>query len=202
MRQNRPGWGWKEWLQPANLCAIGRKPGRVTIAGISDLHVFDDVLKANAEYADDFALGGLEPVAARGLGIVTCMDSRIEPLALLGLSPGDAKILRNAGARVTDDVLRTLVLAVHLLGVSRILVMPHTRCRMVQAEDAAVHEAIRQRSGLDTRSLDFRLITDQEAVLRADMRRIRSSPYLPADIAVAGVIYDVDTGLVRPFRED
>ena len=166
-----------------------------------ELHVFDDVLKANAEYAHSFVLGGLEPLAARGLGIVTCMDSRIEPLALLGLSPGDAKILRNAGARVTEDVLRTLVLAVHLLGVNRILVMPHTRCRMVAVKDADVHQAIRERSGLDTRSLDFRLITDQEHVLRADMRRIRSSPYLPEDIAVAGVIYDVDTGLLRPLAE-
>jgi carbonic anhydrase len=167
-----------------------------------DLHVFDDVLKANNEYADSFALGGLEAVAARGLGIVTCMDSRIEPLALLGLRPGDAKILRNAGARVTEDVLRTLVLAVHLLGVNRVLLMPHTRCRMVQAEDSAVHEAIKKRSGLDTRSLDFRLITDQEAVLRADLRRIRSSPYLPDDLPVAGVVYDVDTGRLRPLRED
>ena len=166
-----------------------------------DLHIFDDVFKANADYGDTFALGGLEPVAARGLGIVTCMDSRIEPLALLGLVPGDAKILRNAGARVTEDVLRTLVLAVHLLGVNRILVMPHTRCRMVQAEDAAVHESIRARSGLDTRSLDFRLISDQEAVLRADMRRIRSSPYLPEGLPVAGVVYDVDTGLLRPLPE-
>ncbi len=169
---------------------------------MSDLHFFDDVIKANADYADAFALGGLEPVAARGLAIVTCMDSRIEPLALLGLRPGDAKILRNAGARVTEDVLRTLVLAVHLLGVNRILVMPHTRCRMVQAQDGAVHESIRQRSGLDTRSLDFRLISDQEAVLRADMRRIRSSPYLPEGLPVAGVVYDVDTGLVHPLLED
>ena len=187
---------------PTTLRATPRKHTRLSIADMGDLHVFDDVLKANAEYADTFAMGGLEPVAARGLGIVTFMDSRIEPLALLGLSPGDAKILRNAGARVTEDVLRTLVLAVHLLGVNRILVMPHTRCRMVQAEDAAVHESIRARSGLDTRSLDFRLISDQEAVLRADMRRIRSSPYLPDDLPVAGVVYDVDTGRLHPLAEE
>ena len=78
--------------------------------------------------------------AARGLGVVTCMDSRIDPLGLLGLKPGDAKILRNAGARVTDDVLRTLVLAVYLLGVERVLVMPHTDCGMSKVTDADVHE--------------------------------------------------------------
>ena len=78
---------------------------------------FDDVLAANEAYAQGFRLEGLEPVAAKGLAVLTCMDSRIEPLAMLGLAPGDAKILRNAGARVTDDVLRTLVLASYLLGV-------------------------------------------------------------------------------------
>ncbi|CAN5447081.1 hypothetical protein BH23ACT7_BH23ACT7_25390 [soil metagenome] len=77
---------------------------------------FADVLSANAAYAQQFDLGGLPGRAARGLAIVTCMDTRIEPLRMLGLRPGDAKILRNAGGRVTDDVLRTLVLAVHLLG--------------------------------------------------------------------------------------
>src|SRR4051794_27956145 len=95
---------------------------------------FASELTANAAYAEQFALGDLQPVAARGLAVVTCMDSRIEPLQMLGLRPGDAKILRNAGARVTDDVLRTLVLAVHLLGVRRVLVVPHLRCRMI-AED-------------------------------------------------------------------
>src|SRR5918995_630538 len=84
---------------------------------------FDDVLAANEAYADEFRLAGLEPVAAKGLAVLTCMDSRIEPLAMLGLRPGDAKILRNAGARVTDDVLRTLVLASYLLGVDRAMVV-------------------------------------------------------------------------------
>ena len=79
---------------------------------------FDDVLTANVEYSRTFADAGTPGKAARGLALVTCMDSRISPLEMLGLLPGDAKILRNAGARVTDDVLRTLVLAVHLLEVA------------------------------------------------------------------------------------
>ena len=82
--------------------------------------VFADVLGANDAYAQGFRLAGLPARAAAGLAILTCMDSRIEPLPLLGLRPGDAKILRNAGARVTDDVLRTLVLASYLLGVDRV----------------------------------------------------------------------------------
>ncbi len=92
--------------------------------------VLADVLAANEAYAQEFRLEGLAPRAAMGLAVLTCMDSRIEPLRMLGLEPGDAKILRNAGARVTDDVLRTLVLASYLLGVDRAMVVAHTKCRM------------------------------------------------------------------------
>jgi len=99
---------------------------------------FADVLAGNEAYAHDFRLGGLEAVSARGLAVLTCMDSRIEPLKMLGLAPGDAKILRNAGARVTDDVLRTLVLASYLLGVDRAMVVAHTECRMASGDERTV----------------------------------------------------------------
>ncbi|HEY4899106.1 MAG TPA: carbonic anhydrase, partial [Candidatus Nanopelagicaceae bacterium] len=90
---------------------------------------FEDVLGANQSFAERFTSADLTGTALKGLAIVTCMDSRIDPLQIVGMHPGDAKILRNAGARVTDDVLRTLVLATYLLGVYRVLVMPHTACR-------------------------------------------------------------------------
>jgi carbonic anhydrase len=121
------------------------------------------------------------------------MDSRIEPLAMLGLSPGDAKILRNAGARVTDDVLRTLVLARYLLGVERVMVVAHTRCRMAGGTEEDVHAAVRSAGGPDTRSISFLVAPDQEAALRTDVQRVRSWPYL-ADTAVGGFLYDVDSG--------
>jgi carbonic anhydrase len=155
---------------------------------------FTDVLGANEAFAADFEDPHLQGRAERGLAVVTCMDSRIDPLGMLGLTKGDAKILRNAGARVTDDVLRTLVLAVHLLGVQRVMVVAHTDCRMSKQTDAAVHEAIRAESGIDTRSLEFGTVDDQERVLHEDVQRIRSSPYLPADLPVIGCIYDVAHG--------
>ena len=127
------------------------------------------------------------------------MDSRIDPLGMLGLSKGDAKILRNAGARVTDDVLRTLVLAAHLLGVTRVLVVPHTGCRMAEQSDDQIHELIQERAGIDTRSLDFGTETDQEGTLRRDLQRIRSYPLLPPGLVVGGAIYDVRSGAVTPF---
>jgi carbonic anhydrase len=157
---------------------------------------FDDVLTANADYARTYRDDGTPGRAARGLGVVTCMDSRISPLEMLGLERGDAKILRNAGARVTDDVLRTLVLAVHLLGVERVMVVAHTDCRMTKVNDEQVHAEMQSR-GLDTRSLDFRTISDQVETLRGDVQRIRSSPYLPAGLPVVGCVYDVATGALR-----
>jgi len=155
---------------------------------------FDDVLAANETFASSFTDPGLPGVAAQGLAAVTCMDSRIEPLAMLGLSRGDAKILRNGGARVTDDVLRTLILAVYLLGVKRVLVVAHTDCGMSRKTDEQTHALIKEQSGLDTRSLDFAMVSDQAATLRADVQRIRSSPYLPPAMPVLGAIYNVSTG--------
>jgi carbonic anhydrase len=155
---------------------------------------FADVLSANQDYVANYSDLQLEGRAAKGLAVITCMDSRIDPLAMLGLVKGDAKILRNAGARVTEDVLRTLVLAVHLLAVRRVMVVAHTDCRMSKVTDEQVHTQIQADSGIDTRSLDFGTVSDQRAVLGRDVQKIRSSPYLPADLAVVGCIYDIRTG--------
>ena len=111
--------------------------------------MFDDLLDANRRYQASFSLQGLEPRARRGLAVVTCMDSRIEPLAMLGLEPGDAKIFRNAGARVTEDVLRSLVLAVHLLGVDRICVVQHTSYAMTKYSDTEFAAVVTERAGAD-----------------------------------------------------
>lgn len=157
---------------------------------------FADVLAANAEHVKSFAQLAAAGVAAKGLALLTCMDSRIEPLAMLGLERGDAKILRNAGARVTDDVLRTLVLAAYLLGVHRVMVVAHTGCRMAGCTEQDVHEAIAASGGPDTTSLSFLTTTDQEQALRSDIGRIRAWPYL-TDLVVGGFIYDLHSGALR-----
>jgi carbonic anhydrase len=122
------------------------------------------------------------------------MDSRIEPLEMLGLRPGDAKIMRNAGARVTDDVLRTLALAVWLLGVKRVLVVPHTQCRMAQSSESEIRALIADQHGVDTAWMDFATIDDPVATLQKDVAKIRSFPMLPDSLAVHGLMYDVQTG--------
>ena len=155
---------------------------------------FADVLQANERFVENFQDSDLTGYARQGLAIVTCMDSRIDPLAVVGMKAGDVKILRNAGARVTEDVLRTLVLATHLLGVERVLVMPHTECRMASGEETDVHASILEASGIDTRSLEIRTAIDQVGALKSDVTRIRAFPYLPTGLVVGGAIYDVHTG--------
>jgi carbonic anhydrase len=154
---------------------------------------FGDVLRANAAYADAFSPTGLDGRAARGLAVLTCIDSRIDPLAMLGLKSGDAKIIRNAGARVTDDVLTTLVVARYLLDVERLMVIAHTDCRMAAASDDELHRAIRESGGPETSDLSFSTSADQTASLCADVERVRSFRRLET-LEVGGFVYDVATG--------
>ena len=160
---------------------------------------FSDVLLSNSEFVCRFQHSELTGTARKGLAIVTCMDSRISPLAVVGMQAGDAKILRNAGARVTDDVLRTLVLASYLLGVNRVLVMPHTDCRMAIADEASIHATIQDQFGVDTTSLEFRTVSNQREALTEDVARIRSYPLLQKGVSVAGAIYNVSTGQLKPI---
>ena len=160
---------------------------------------FADVLAANSGFVASFKDEHLTGTARKGLAIVTCMDSRINPLAVVGMKAGDAKILRNAGARVTEDVLRTLILATYLLSVERVLVMPHTDCRMASGDEESIHRSIETKHGVDTRGVHFKMVTDQRAALAADVESIRNYAILPKTIKVAGAIYNVKTGELEPI---
>jgi carbonic anhydrase len=155
---------------------------------------FDDLFAANQEFIKEFKSHDLTGQARRGLAIISCLDYRIDPLRIVGMKAGDAKILRNAGARVTEDVLRTLILATHLLNVDRVLVMPHTDCKMASGSEEQIHAAIYEKSGIDTRSIEIRTVTDQIAALKSDLVRIEQFPLLPKGISIVGAIYDVKSG--------
>ena len=159
---------------------------------------FKDALAANDEYIKTFKYSELTGTAQRGLAIVTCMDSRINPLSVVGMKSGDAKILRNAGGRVTEDVLRTLVLATYLLGVERILIMPHTNCRMAQVDDVEIHREIDTKYGIDTSEIEFKTVPDQRQALIEDVQKVRSYRLINKDVIVGGAIYDVATGKITP----
>ncbi|MCU1538013.1 MAG: mtcA1 [Humibacillus sp.] len=161
---------------------------------------FDDLLEANRAFAADFKLRGFDGVAHRGVAVVTCMDSRIDPLGMLGLSAGDAKIFRNPGGRVDNLALEALVLATHLLGVNRVLVVPHTRCAVASNSAAELRDQVGASSGRDASWMSFHVIDDQERALREDVAKVRSHPLIADGTEVAGFLYDVDSGLLRPVE--
>ena len=157
---------------------------------------FDDLLAANATYAENFDQGGFDGIARAGVALVTCMDSRIDPLRMLGLTHGDAKIFRNPGGRVTPQALEALVLGVHLLGVTRILIAPHTRCAMASSSLEEMRAAVGKSAGQDASWQHFGVVGDQILALQDDVRRVKAHPLIPDTVAVGGFIYDVDTGLL------
>ena len=159
---------------------------------------FDDLLAANREFAVGFDLGGFDGVAHAGLAIVTCMDSRIDPLRMVGLEAGDAKIFRNPGARVTEAALEALVLGVHLLHVDRIIVVPHTRCAVASNTEGELRAQVSESAGQDASWQAFHVIDDQARALAEDVQKVRSHPLIPDSVEVGGFIYDVDTGLLNP----
>lgn len=159
---------------------------------------FDDLLEANRRFAENFELSGFDGVARAGVAMVTCIDSRIDPLAMIGLVPGDAKILRNPGGRVTDPALVAMVLGVTLLKVDRILVVQHTRCAMASGTETELRERVSRAAGADASWMSIGAIGDQQAAVREDVVKIRTHPLIPAHVAVGGFLYDVDTGLLEP----
>ncbi len=157
---------------------------------------FADLLAANQRYAAANQILGFDGVAHAGVAVVTCMDSRIEPLQMLGLRAGDAKIFRNPGGRVTSNALEALVLSVHLLNVNRILIVPHTRCAMAANTEQELRERIAASSGQDASWQGFHVVRDQHEALHADVAAVRAHPLIAHRAVVGGFLYDVDTGLL------
>jgi carbonic anhydrase len=149
----------------------------------------DDILSANERYASTFALGDLPREPRRRVAVVTCMDARIDPLAILGLRLGDAHVLRNAGGVVTDDVLRSLAISHAVLGTEEAFVIGHTGCGMQGATNAELRALI----GAPP-DVDFLPFADLEERVRESVRTIRESELLPDRFAASGWVYDVSSG--------
>jgi carbonic anhydrase len=175
-------------------------PGRSENPARTANTVLDEVLVANEAFADTFQSGMLPAPPARHLAVVTCMDARILPLGVFGLEPGDAHIIRNAGGRVSDDVVRSLLVSVHVLGVREVAVVHHTECGMARYSDAELQAAVEQATGQPAADIDFQAIDDVEQAMHDDLELIRSSPLFPPDVEVRGYEYDVRTGRLREMR--
>ena len=152
------------------------------------------VLEANRAYVDAFDRGELEIAPARPLLVLTCIDARLDPAAFLGLELGDGHVLRNAGGRVTDDVVRSAAISSWLLGTREFLVIHHTDCGMAKFTNEALQGMIRDATGVDVTDEDFLPFTDVEESVRDDVARLRDVKTLPEDVRVTGFVYDVRTG--------
>lgn len=141
--------------------------------------------------------GDLPADPARALLLLTCMDARILPHALFGLEIGDVHVLRNAGGRVTPDVLRSVLLSTRLMAVDQVVVLHHTRCGGGQS-DRALAAALRE-AGVEEPPTELYGAADRVDALRADLEALRSDPHLPDDLRVAGYVYDIDSGEVQPL---
>ena len=161
------------------------------------MSAIDEVLKANETYAEGFALGHLPTPPARGLVVVACMDARQAIFPMLGLKPGDALIIRNAGGIVTDDVLRSLIVAHHLLDAREVMIINHTQCGLLTFNDEEMRAQLHQVTGAvaDTPT-HFHAFSDLEENVRAQVHSVKSHPWLSDLVAVRGFIYDVATGLL------
>ncbi len=144
------------------------------------------LLEANVGYAAARANVD-DPRPNRRLIVLTCMDARVDVFAVMGLHLGEAMVLRNAGGRVTDDVLRSLALSAHAFGVDSLVVMQHTKCGLAGRTD----EELQQLTGAD---LGFFPIHDHASALRTDIERIAATPYLDGLRIIAGFVYDVERG--------
>jgi carbonic anhydrase len=154
----------------------------------------DALLESNRQYAATFDEGGKPMPPARKAAILTCMDARLHPERFLGLAIGDAHVIRNAGGRASDDALRSLIISAQLLGTREYLVIHHSDCGMLTFSNRDLHDKLAADTGADASAIDFLPFGDLEDSVRDDVRRIKQNPFLPADIAVTGYVYDVDTG--------
>lgn len=155
---------------------------------------FTDLLAANARYAATFDDHRFDGKAHAGVLIITCMDSRIDPLQMIGLEIGDAKILRTPGAHLTPDALIGCILGVHALNVNRIMVVPHTRCAVASNTDESLRAIIGASSGRDVADLVIGADPQPRARLVADVETLRNHELIGPFAEVGGFSYDVDWG--------
>jgi carbonic anhydrase len=158
--------------------------------------VTEELLTANARYASSFDKGDLPLPPARRVAVLACMDARLDPARVLGLSEGDAHVIRNAGGVASDDAIRSLTISQRLLGTLEIVVIHHTDCGMETFTDDDLKATIVAETG-QRPAFAFEAFPDAHADVVQTIRRIRSSPFIPHTDLVRGFVYDVRTGTLE-----
>ena len=161
----------------------------------------DELLENNARYAEGFDKGDLPLPPAKGLAVVACMDARLDTHSLLGISEGDAHVIRNAGGVVTDDAIRSLVISQRLLGTTEVILIHHTDCGMLTFRDDDVKDAIYADTGLRP-TFAMEAFPDLDGDVRQSIARVKASPFIPNKDSVRGFVYDCATGKLNEVSAD
>src|SRR3954447_19366871 len=160
------------------------------------MDVIDKLVTNNAAFADSIPAGHLDVRPSRQLAIVTCMDSRLDVFAALGLGDGEAHVLRNAGGVITDDVIRSLAISQRRLGTREVMLIHHDDCGMQKITDDGFRMELQETTGIAP-AFAIESFGDVEEDVRQSVRRVRTSPFLPHRDVVRGFVYDVDTHELR-----
>jgi carbonic anhydrase len=163
------------------------------------MDVVDELLANNREFARSLPERHLDVAPSRRLAIVTCMDSRLDVFAALGLGDGEAHVLRNAGGVITDDVIRSLAVSQRRLGTREVMLIHHTDCGMSKLTDDGFRSELEQATGVAP-AFAIESFTDVDANVRQSVLRVRRSAFLPHRDAVRGFVYDVDSHSLREIE--
>ncbi len=157
-------------------------------------------LEGNRGWVQEFAFGGLKVRPRLRMAILTCMDSRFTAQGVLGVHMGDTHVVRNAGGRVTDDAIRSLVLSAHALGTRGCVVIHHTNCGLYNTSNEAIRGQVTEATGQDASHIDFLPFDDVAESVRQDLAMLRGCSLLPPDYEVMGFVYDVVSGRLDPVE--
>jgi carbonic anhydrase len=157
------------------------------------MSVTEELLRNAESYAETFDRGDLPLPPAKRVAVLACMDARLNPYGLLGLSEGDAHVIRNAGGVVTDDEIRSLSISQRLLGTEEIILIHHTDCGMLTFGDDDFRREVQQDTGIKP-EWAAEAFDDLEEDVRQSIARIKNSPFIPNKDHVRGFVYDVNTG--------
>ena len=163
------------------------------------MSVIEELLQNAERYGEGFDKAGLPLPPAKRVAIVACMDARLNPYGLLGLSEGDAHVIRNAGGVVTDDEIRSLSISQRLLGTEEIMLIHHTDCGMLTFSDDEFRTQVQQETGIKP-EWAAEAFDDLEEDVRQSIARIKASPFIPKKDGVRGFVYDVETGSLNEVR--
>jgi carbonic anhydrase len=165
------------------------------------MSAIDGLLANNQGFAASLPDRHLDVRPSLRLAVVTCMDSRLNVFAALGLRDGEAHVLRNAGGVITDDAIRSLAISQRRLGTCEVMLIHHTRCGMQTLTDDGFRAELQQATGVAP-AFAIESFSDLDADVRQSVLRVRRSAFLPHRDLVRGFVYDVDTGLLREVHVD